>query len=60
MVLYNLLTDLLTDLMMYMDVCNVFQWFSMISNVVVQFADRFADNRFDDLYGVAMLFNGVL
>ena len=49
------LADLLTDLMMYMDL----QCFSMVfygSQWFVQSADRCAD-RFADVYGFAMLVN---
>ena len=56
--LYNLLINLLTDLMLYMNL----QCVSMVSMIFIGFvqsadrlADRFAD-RFDALYGVAMLF----
>ena len=41
----------------------LFNGFSMILNVFVHSVDRFADrfaDRSDDLYGFALLFNGIL
>ena len=57
------LDDSLVDLMIDIDLKQIFQWFSMIFNGFVQSVDRFADrfaDRFDDLYGLLIFFNGFL